>query len=178
MRTRTILLTLVCCALAMSGCGDDDPDDATDAAASTPAAAGDDQEAEEAGECEPVNADMEGDADQVVEVTLSDFAFNPVSMEVDAGTVTFATTNEGGSVHEFAVLPGGGDVPFVEEGVPDEDALEAAGAFEMEGYGPGGTCNATWELEPGEYTLFCIIEASDGLTHYEKGMAGSLTVRG
>lgn len=174
MRTRTVLVALVCCALALSGCGDDDPDSGS----STQAAAGDDQAAEEAGECEPVNADMEGDADQVVEVTLSDFAFNPVSMEVDAGTVTFATTNEGGSVHEFAVLPGGGDVPFIEEGVPDEDALEAAGAFEMEGYGPGGTCNATWELEPGEYTLFCIIEASDGLTHYEKGMEGTLTVRG
>ncbi len=180
-RTRVVSVSLACCLLAMAGCGSDGDDEATDAAAAgsdQSADEGDDQESEEAGECEPVNADLEGGADQVVDVTLTDFAISPVSMEVEAGTVTFAATNEGGSVHEFAVLPGGGEVPFTEDGMPDEEALEAAGAFELEGFSPGQTCNATWELEPGEYTLFCIIEASDGETHYEKGMHGSLNVVG
>jgi plastocyanin len=95
---------------------------------------------------------------------------------VDAGVVTFATTNESEEPHELAFLPGGGEVPFTEDGVPDEEALEAAGAFELEAYGPGQDCNATFELDVGDYTMFCIVEAPDGETHYEKGMAGTLTV--
>ena len=43
----------------------------------------------------------------------------------------------------MAFLPGGGDVPFTEDGAPDEDALAEAGAFELEGFGPDQTCNAT-----------------------------------
>ncbi|MBW3603992.1 MAG: hypothetical protein KY460_03590 [Actinobacteria bacterium] len=67
-------------------------------------------------------------------------------------------------------------MPFT-DGAPDEDALADAGAFELEAYGPGQNCNATYDLEPGTYTLFCIVEAPDGETHYEKGMRGTLTVR-
>lgn len=51
-----------------------------------------------------------------------------------------------------------------------------AGAFELEAFGPDQDCNATWELEPGDCTLFCIVESPDGVTHYEKGMKGMLTV--
>ena len=86
------------------------------------------------------------------------------------------TTNNGENNHELAFLPGGGEVPFIEPGVPDEDALAEDGAFELEGYSPGQSCNATYELEPGEYTIFCIVPADDGETHYEKGMSGTLTV--
>jgi hypothetical protein len=78
------------------------------------------------------------------------------------------------------VLPGGGDVPMTAEGAPDEAALEAAGAFELEAFSPGQTCNATWELEAGSYTIFCIVElqdgADDGKTHLTEGMKGTLTV--
>jgi len=69
-------------------------------------------------------------------------------------------------------------VPFTEEGHPDEDALAAAGAFELEAFGPGQNCNATYELGPGNYTIFCIVETEDGDTHYELGMRGSITVTG
>lgn len=159
---------LVIGSLALGGCGGDDPDDETTEAAG----------ATDTPVCEPVQPELEGEATQTVAITLTDFQIAPVAVEVDAGIVTFATSNEGGAVHEFAVLPGGGDVPFIEPGVPDEEALEAAGAFELEGYGPGGDCNATWELAPGEYTLFCIIDGGDGETHYEKGMEATLTVLG
>ena len=37
--------------------------------------------------------------------------------------------------HELAFLPDGGEVPFTEDGAPDEAALEAAGAFELEAFG-------------------------------------------
>lgn len=76
----------------------------------------------------------------------------------------------------MAFLPGGGEVPLTDDGAPDENALGEAGAFELEGYGPGDTCNATYELDPGTYTLFCIIPAADGETHFEKGMDGELVV--
>ena len=91
--------------------------------------------------------------------------------------MTFAASNDGDEAHELAFLPGGGEVPFT-DGAPDEAALEEAGAFELEGFAPGTDCNATYELEAGEYTIFCIIEAADGETHYEKGMEGTLTVTG
>ncbi len=90
--------------------------------------------------------------------------------------VTFAATNAGGEAHELAFLPGGGEVPLTQDGAPDEEALAEAGAFELEAFPPGEDCNATYELEAGEYTLFCIVEAADGETHHEKGMAGTLNV--
>ncbi len=126
--------------------------------------------------CAPVNEDLEADATETVAVSLTEYAFEPSELRADSGIVTFATSNDGQEPHEFAVLPGGGDVPLTEDGAPDEDALAAAGAFELEAYGPDQDCNATWELEAGEYTLFCIVEAPDGETHASKGMVGTLTV--
>jgi len=128
-------------------------------------------------DCAPVGEDLESQATDTVELQLADYAFEPDDIDVDAGVVTFATTNDGAEAHELAFLPGGGEVPFTEDGAPDEEALEAAGAFELEAYGPGRDCNATYELERGTYTLFCIVEAPDGETHYEKGMRGTLDVR-
>ena len=93
-----------------------------------------------------------------------------------AGVVTFAATNNGTENHEVAFLPGGGEVPQNPQGDPDEDALGAAGAFELEAFGPGQSCNATYDLKPGTYTMFCIVTGTDGLTHYEKGMRGKLVV--
>lgn len=127
-------------------------------------------------DCDPINEDLEADAGATVEIDLIDYAFEPEDIEVAAGVVTFATSNKGTEAHEFAVLPGGGEVPLTEDGAPDEEALAAAGAFELEAYGPDRDCNATWDLEEGDYTLFCIVEAPDGETHAEKGMVGSLTV--
>ncbi len=126
--------------------------------------------------CTPVGDDLIDEADETVDIDLLDYAFDPSEIDVPAGVVTFLATNVGEEDHELAVLPGGGDVPFVEPGVPDEDALAEAGAFELEGFPAGTSCDATWELEAGEYTLFCIVPAEDGETHYEKGMEGTLTV--
>jgi plastocyanin len=131
-----------------------------------------------AAECIPVNPDMEADADTTVEIELVDFAFNPSDVEVEAGVVTFQVTNSGSERHELAFLPGGGEVPMTEDGAPDEEALLAAGAFELEAFGPGQTCTATYDLAPGEYTMFCIVETEEGTTHFDEGMQGTLTVTG
>ncbi len=189
MTTRPRLVTLLLAAslaLAATACGGDpevttvgtEDDGSGDASGSGSGSGSGSAVAAAEQDCASVNAALEDDADETVDIALTDYAFEPDEVEVAAGTVTFATTNEGTEAHEFAVLPGGGEVPLTADGAPDEDALADAGAFEMEAYGPGQTCNATWELEPGEYTLFCIVEAPDGETHAAKGMVGSLTVTG
>lgn len=132
---------------------------------------------DEAADCAPVNEDLEPDAVETVAIELQDYAFAPAAVAVDAGTVTFAANNTGSENHELAFLPGGGEVPLNDDGEPDEDALAAAGAFELEAFGPGDTCNATYELDPGTYTMFCIVTSADGETHYDKGMRGELVVR-
>lgn len=127
-------------------------------------------------DCAPIGEDLEADAENTVELQLADYEIVPSDVEVEAGVVTFATTNIGDEAHELAFLPGGGDVPLTDDGAPDEEALAEAGAFELEAYGPGQDCNATYELEPGDYTLFCIVETADGETHASLGMTGSLSV--
>jgi len=129
-------------------------------------------------ECSPVNGDLAAGADSQIEIQATDYAFTPAEVEVETGVITFEIDNAGTENHELAFLPGGGQVPFTEEGHPDEDALAAAGAFELEAFGPGQNCNATYELGPGNYTIFCIVETEDGDTHYELGMRGSITVTG
>lgn len=126
--------------------------------------------------CEPVGEELEADAVQTVAVDLSDYTIELDTSEVAAGVTTFEVVNGGTEPHELAFLPGGGEVPLTDDGAPDEEALEAAGAFELEAFAPDGSCEATYDLEPGTYTLFCIVESPDGDTHAEKGMVTTLTV--
>ena len=127
--------------------------------------------------CVPVGSELEAEAVATVEVGLDEYTFDPTALEAPTGVVTFETTNNGDEPHELAFLPGGGEVPLTADGAPDEDALADAGAFELEGYGPGGSCNGTFELEAGTYTVFCIVEADDGSTHLSKGMEAQLLVQ-
>lgn len=165
---RRLAVVSVAAMLALSACGGED--EADEGVGADPGAS-----AQEAA-CAPVGEDLEGTARETVTVRLADYAFAPSTLAVDAGVVTFAAVNVGGENHELAFLPGGGEVPVTGEGEPDEDALAAADAFELEAFGPGQTCNATYDLEPGTYTLFCIVTSPDGQTHYDKGMEGELVV--
>lgn len=171
---RRITGLAVTVALGLAGCQDSDTGEQVASSSESTSGSGG-AAAEEP--CAPVGADLAAEADTTLDLTLTDYAFEPSEITADAGVVTFATTNVGEEAHELAFLPGGGEVPFTDEGVPDEDALAEAGAFELEAYSPGQSCNATYDLEPGTYTMFCIVEAADGETHYEKGMQGALTVR-
>ena len=152
--------------MGLAGCGSSDGDSATVADDSATASA----------PCEPVGTDLKAGAFETVAIALKEYSFTPSTLNVVPGVVTFAVTNAGTQDHELAVLPGGGDVPITTAGHPDEDALTAAGAFELESFGPGLDCEATFDLKPGAYTLFCIVTDPDGQTHYQKGMRGRLTV--
>lgn len=129
-----------------------------------------------ADDCPESDGPSPDQAERTVEVTLTDYAIELGSDTVPAGVTTFSATNAGEEPHELAFLPGGGEVPLTSEGAPDEEALEAAGAFELEAFAPGETCDATYELDPGTYTLFCIVSAPDGETHADKGMVTTLEV--
>jgi len=153
-----VLAAAVVLGLAAAACGDGDQE-----AAGRP--------------CVAVGEDLEVAAAAEVAVTLDDYSITPGTIETAAGTVTFETRNVGSQDHELAFLPGGGEVPLLADGAPDEDALAAAGAFELEAYGPGQRCAATFALAPGDYTVFCVVRAPDGQTHLAKGMKGRLTVR-
>lgn len=167
---RTIVLATAIVLIA-AGCGDDD---GAGVASSSASGSGSGSGSTEVA-CAPVGVDLEGEATDTVAVDLTEYAYDPADIEVAAGIVTFEARNTGEELHELAFLPGGGDVPFTDDGAPDEDALEAAGAFETE-LEPGTTCKATYELAPGTYTIFCLIETDDGETHYEEGMRAELVV--
>ncbi|HVF12996.1 MAG TPA: hypothetical protein VM942_00285 [Acidimicrobiales bacterium] len=152
-------------AVGATGCGDDEGDGGLGADTGSADAA-----------CSPVGAEMEAVAVATVPVRLQEYSFSPSTVAVGAGVVTFAADNVGTENHELAYLPGGGEVPLNPQGEPDEDALGAAGAFELEAFGAGQSCNATYDLKPGTYALFCIVTAPDGQTHYAKGMRGQLVV--
>ena len=186
---RKVLFVLAAMTLVtgVAACGDDDGADVRElgdgggsgsgsGSASAPASGSASGSGVSDAECAPVNTELEGDAGDEVEIALRDFAFDPGSIDVGAGVVTFVAANVGDEEHELAFLPGGGDVPLAEGGAPDEDALGDAGAFELEAFGPGQECKATFDLEPGDYTLFCLVETESGETHASLGMVGSLTV--
>ena len=191
---RRLAAVAACVVLGLAACGDDDGGSVRDlnegeggsasasgsasgsVSGSSSGSASASASGTSAAECSPVGTELEGDASETVEVTLTEYEFEPSEFEVAAGIVTFVASNDGEENHELALLPGGGEVPTTEDGAPDEAALEEAGAFELEAFAPGGSCNATFDLEPGTYTIFCLVEAPDGLTHADKGMVGELTV--
>ena len=167
MRQLGRIVALGAVALALVACGGDDGE----------ASDGVDADAATGRPCEPVGTELEDEAVGTVSVGLDEYAFDPADLHAPVGMVTFETVNNGDEAHELAFLPGGGEVPLTADGAPDEDALGEAGAFELEAYGPGQECDGTFALEAGTYTVFCLVEASDGKTHLAKGMRGELKVQ-
>lgn len=157
-------------ALGAAGCGDD---------GDTGSASGSGVEADSSQEeatCSPVGEELAAKAIRTISIELQEYAFSPSTVQVNAGVVTFAAKNSGSENHELAFLPGGGEVLLTTSGEPDEDALAKEGAFELEAFSAGQSCNATYDVKPGTYTLFCVVTSTDGKTHYEKGMRGELVV--
>jgi uncharacterized cupredoxin-like copper-binding protein len=112
------------------------------------------------------------DDPRVLEVTaLDDLAYDPASIEVEAGeTVRFVVTNSGAVDHEFVV----GDMEMqatAEEQMTEGMAGhgEAMASLAME---PGETAETVITFdEAGELFYACHIEG-----HYEGGMVGTITV--
>lgn len=158
------------------------------------------------GDAEPSEADAADatatdTAATVIDITMSDHAYEPSEITVPAGKeVTLSFTNEGKAEHYFVV----GDAVDEDEeefdenlfnGVDLEKSKQAEGhdddhddeheeehedehhenEFELP---PGGSGSLTFTLPPskaGTYTIACF-EETGGKTHYEMGMEGTLTV--
>jgi len=105
-----------------------------------------------------------------VNVTLTDFAYDPANITVPAGAeVKLNATNNGVVEHEFAIMKLGTSVtpPF---GDKDEGNIY----WELDEIQPGTTKSETFTApaEPGDYEIVCGLAG-----HIENGMTGTLTVK-
>ncbi|RPI92685.1 MAG: hypothetical protein EHM40_12260 [Chloroflexi bacterium] len=109
-----------------------------------------------------------GGPSTTIDVTMTDFQFQPSQFTVPAGQeITFTSSNNGAVVHNFVIMKLGtnaGDF-FDEEDIPNvywETELQ-----------PGGSTTTTFTAptEPGEYEVICRTEG-----HIVSGMTARLTV--
>lgn len=100
------------------------------------------------------DGDGEGGGTQTVQVSATDFAFDPAELSAEAGEVTFELTNDGQAPHALEIEGGG-----VEE---KSDTIDA-----------GASTRLTVELEEGTYEIYCPVG-----DHADRGMVGTLTVGG
>jgi plastocyanin len=97
--------------------------------------------------------DGEEASGQRVDVSATEFAFNPPDLQVDAGgTYTFHLTNAGEFEHALEI-----------EGQGIDESTDIIGG--------GETADVTVDLAEGEYEIFCPVG-----NHREMGMEGTLTV--
>ena len=108
-----------------------------------------------------------------VPVTLTDFTIEPAETSAPAGSVSFAITNDGPSVHEFEVLRT--DTPAdalpVDSGVVQTTSAGIEIVDEVEEITPSTQAELSVDLEPATYALICNIPG-----HYQSGMFASFTV--
>jgi uncharacterized cupredoxin-like copper-binding protein len=106
-----------------------------------------------------------------IDVTLVDDGVTVSETEASAGSLTFATTNEGTLTHEIEVFEGEEDPASL----PIEDDVANVEAWtlvdEIEDITPGATADLTVDLDPGTYQVVCNLPG-----HFEKGMYATLRV--
>lgn len=103
-----------------------------------------------------------------INVTMTDFHFEPSQFTVPAGQeITVNARNNGAVVHELVIFKLGTDAG---DKFGDEDEENIYWEVEVD---PGGSSTTTFTApdEPGEYSVTCGIEG-----HLEAGMNGKLIV--
>ena len=128
MTRRLPLAALAAAALLAAGCGSDD---------------------------ESTGATTSASGGESVQLSATEYAFDPKDVSVDAaGQVTFTVANDGKQTHALEVEGNG-----VEE--------------ETDSIAPGESGTLTVDLQPGEYEFYCPIDG-----HRDQGMEGTLVVGG
>jgi hypothetical protein len=154
-----VLATIVAGTLGACGDGEDRPGNASASGSGSGSASGSGSgtHAMEHGDAEPQFAD--GEETATVELTLQDYAFVGVPADGAKGeNVLFEATVKQGE-HELEVLDASGEpVGEIAAFKPDDGEKELA-----------------LKLEPGTYTLQCLVEEG-AKTHKELGMVATLTV--
>lgn len=171
-----VAVLLACLAL---GCSSDDGGEVRNLGSEDGASAsGSASASATAPECTPV-----GDAStatETVDVTLDEWTVDPAERSVTAGSVHFAADNIGGEAHELVLVLDVPELPIV-DGRVDEGALpEGALIGEIEAFPAGETCDGTFELVAGSYTLFCNLTSTDAdgtvQSHIDNGMVTTIVV--
>lgn len=114
-----------------------------------------------------------------VTVIARDFSFDAADI-IPAGMTRFELLNQGKELHHVTLfkLEGGHNLDDVLAALqaPAEpvDWLMALGG--PNAGVPGGSANATLDLQPGNYVMMCVIPSPDGVPHVAKGMIKALTV--
>jgi plastocyanin len=109
-----------------------------------------------------------GGPSTTIDVTMTDFQFQPSQFIVPAGQeITFNSTNTGAVVHNFVLMKLGttaGDI------FDEEDAPNVYWEVEIQ---PGGSTNTSFTAptDPGEYEVVCRTEG-----HIISGMSAKLIV--
>jgi uncharacterized cupredoxin-like copper-binding protein len=125
-------------AVPMAGCGGSSDDNSTSNAATPPATTG-----------------GAGGAGSTVDLTATDFKFDPSDPSVKSGNVTFNLKNDGQTTHSLEI-----------EDVNGEDQ-------ELEGdVSPGSSGTLAVNLKPGTYEFYCPVDS-----HKQMGMTGEITVK-
>jgi plastocyanin len=91
-------------------------------------------------------------AAQTIQISATDFQFEPADITADAGEISFELTNDGQSPHALEIEGNG-----VEE---ESDTIDA-----------GDSTTLTVELDEGTYEIYCPVG-----DHRDRGMVGTLTV--
>jgi plastocyanin len=145
---RNPLIPLVVCALALAiglgACGGDDDEDET-----TPVS---EVTTEQEGGAYGGGGSAAAGGGETVEITATEFAFDPAEVTAKAGEVTFALRNDGSAEHNLEV-----------EGNGIEEVSDTIGG--------GKSTELAVELEPGTYEMYCAIDG-----HKDLGMEGEITV--
>lgn len=121
------------------------------------------------------------EAASTIDVVLQEWAVLPSPELGAAGEVTFEVSNTGSVEHELVVAGSDldpGDLPTVDNGSVDEDAIDVIG--EVEELAPEASEETSLDLEAGTYVLFCNIVEGDeddpSAVHYQLGMRTAFTV--
>ena len=109
-----------------------------------------------------------GGASTKLNVTMTDFQFQPSQFTIPAGQeITFNATNNGAVVHNFVIMKKGTSAgPFFD----DEDVPNVYWQVELQ---PGATADTSFTAptDPGDYEVVCRTEG-----HIASGMTAKLTV--
>ncbi len=153
--------------LAVAACSDDDEDEGETTAAAATTTTDDDAADDDATDDSAANEDA---AARTVEVTASDFKFDPAEITAKVGeTVTLAFMNKGTTLHDFTSADFMGTVTAAGEAAAHDASADAPLHVAAEA---GATAEITFEAtEAGEYAFKCSVPG-----HEQLGMTGTIIV--
>lgn len=153
---RRLLILLAVAAVVLVGCGDGTTGSGSASGSGSGSASGSASAPADGDESAP--AFSESEADTVVHVDAVDYRFELDRPDADGSKVFFEVTNKGEHDHEFEILDAGGKA-----------------VDEIEAFAPKVERTLAVELQPGTYTLQCILE-TNGTSHADLGMTTEFRV--